>query len=427
MYSRAIICLIILAAFCSPPVLGVTQYLGSSPEMSAAIAGPNEFTPGQDATISIIVQNSGLNTYKFVNAATIERDDLPNTAKLVTIGLSAGTAPLTIRTDPQMVGDIRGAGSVTVKMNAKISNNATAGEYQLPLIIQYTYLEKAEQDASDNIQFFYTPVNQTLPLTIRIRPQVKIAVLEATPESLTVGTEGYLNLRIQNTGSEDGRKATVTITRNRASPIIPTDSSVFIGDFLSGGVISCRYKVAVAGYAGKQAYPVDVSVTYENNEGTVVRSSPETIGIPVGGKTAFDIVSAPAQVYAGSKAVMVVEYRNAGDAPVYSAQARISAVDPFMSSDDSAYLGDLQPGEKGTARYEVSVNDAATPKEYALDSEVRFRDALDNSQVSDTLRVRVQVPAGSGPQNPLTTPFVLLVIAAAIGAGYYVLAVRKKK
>jgi hypothetical protein len=421
------VCLLLLLAFCSAPVLGATKYLGSSPELSAAIAGTNEFTPGQDATISIVVQNSGLNTYKFVNEGTIERDDLPNTAKLVTIGLSAGTAPVTVKTDPQMVGDIKGTGTVTVKMNVKISSNATAGEYSLPLIIQYKYLEKAEQDASDNIQFFYKPVNQTFPLTIRLKPQVKIDVLEATPESLNVGTEGYLNLRIQNIGSDDGKKATVKIIRNGASPIVPTDSSVFVGDFSAGSVVTCRYKVAVSSNAEKQTYPVDVAVTYENNEGTVVTSAPDTIGVPVGGKTEFIVVSEPARVNAGSKRTIVVEYRNAGETPIYSAQARISAVDPFTSNDDTAYLGTIQPGEFGTARYEIIVNGAAIPKEYALDSEVRYRDALDNSQISDTLKVRVQVAAGSGSENPLTNPLVILLIAAIIGAGYYVLVVRKKK
>ena len=45
-----------------------------------------------------------------------------------------------IKTDPQMVGDIRGGNTVTVQFKAKISANATAGEYQLPLTLQYRYL-----------------------------------------------------------------------------------------------------------------------------------------------------------------------------------------------------------------------------------------------------------------------------------------------
>ncbi len=428
MNLRTIAGIIILLTCCSAPAFGATKYMGGSPELSAAISGTNEFSPGQDTTISIIVQNSGLNTFKDVNSGTIERDDLPNTAKLVTVWLASGTAPITVRTDPQMVGDIRETETVTVKISARISNNATAGEYELPLNIQYKYLYQSEQDASDNMQFLYRTINQTFPLTIKIRPQVNIEVLEAVPENLNVGTEGYLNLRIKNTGSENGKKATVKIIRNGASPVIPTDGSAFVGDFPSGGVITCRYKVAVSGNAEKQTYPVDVVVTYENDEGAITTSAPYTIGIPIGGRTGFAVVSAPARVTAGSRGVIAVDYRNTGDTTVYNAQARISAVDPFMSSDNTAYLGDLKPGESATARYDILVTSAAIPTDYALDSEVRYRDALDNSQISDTVKVKVQVGPGSGAGNLLTNPLVpFLLVAVMIGAGYYVLVMRKKK
>jgi hypothetical protein len=123
-----------------------------------------------------------------------------------------------------------------------------------------------------------------------------------------------------------------------------------------------------------------------------------------------------------------VDYQNAGDTTVYNAQSRITAVDPFSSSDDTAYLGDLKPGEFATARYSIGVRDAAVTKEYSLDSEVRYRDALSNSQISDTLKVRVLVTPGSGTANPLSNPLVLLLaVAGVIGAGYYVLVMRTKK
>ena len=428
MYARTIIALGLLLACCAAPVLAATKYIDSSPDLSAAISGTNEFSPGQDATISVIVQNNGLNTYKFVDSGTIERDDLPNTAKLVTIGLASGNAPIIIKTDPQRVGDIVGTGSVTVKINAKILNNATAGQYELPLVIQYKYLASSDQESSENILFVYKPVTRTIPLVVKIKPRVDIEVLEATPENLNVGMEGYLNIRIKNTGSEDGKQATVKVTRNGESPVIPTDTSVFVGNFPRGEVITCRYKVAVSGNAEKQTYPVDVSVTYENNEGAVITSSPYTLGIPVGAKTEFLVASAPAQVTAGSQGVILVDYQNAGDTTVYNAQSRITAVDPFSSSDDTAYLGDLKPGESATARYGISISDAAVSKEYSLDSEVRYRDALSNSQISDTLKVKVLVTTGSGTANPLSNPLVLLLaVAGIIGAGYYVLVMRTKK
>jgi hypothetical protein len=126
--------------------------------------------------------------------------------------------------------------------------------------------------------------------------------------------------------------------------------------------------------------------------------------------------------------VIAIQYQNNGGATIYNAQARISAVPPFSSNDDSAYLGDIRPGDSATARYEMGVNDAATPREYALDSEVRYRDALDNSQISDTLKVRVQVLPKTSAESPLAGQLVLVLVATAIiGAGYYVLVMRKKK
>ena len=59
-YSRYLSFFSALVLCCSMPVMGVTTYLGGGPEMSAAIIGTNEFSPGQDAIISVIVQNSGV-------------------------------------------------------------------------------------------------------------------------------------------------------------------------------------------------------------------------------------------------------------------------------------------------------------------------------------------------------------------------------
>jgi hypothetical protein len=129
---KMIIVFIVLGLCCTMPVMGVTTYLGGSPRMSAAIAGTNEFTPGQEATIYVTLQNSGVNNLEFVTKGTIERDDLPTTAKLVTVGLSAGDAPVVVKNDPQSIGDIKSQDRVTVAIATKITSDANEGEYQLP-------------------------------------------------------------------------------------------------------------------------------------------------------------------------------------------------------------------------------------------------------------------------------------------------------
>jgi hypothetical protein len=427
-YYRLIIVFLVLWLCFSMPVMGVTTYLGGHPQMSALISGVNEFSPGQDATIKIIVQNSGVQNLQFVNGGSISRDDLLTTAKTVSVGLSAGNAPIIVKSDPQIVGDIKSNEIRSVAITTKILPTATEGEYQIPLTISYTYLAAADQTASDTLQSDYLFASETFPITIKIKPQVKVEVLEAVPENLIVGSEGYLDIKIRNTGSEDGKKATVKLIRNGASPIIPTDSSVFIGDFPHNGTVTSRYKVTISGDAEKQTYPVDVVVTYENRDGDVVTSDIETIGIPIGGKISFAITSGPVLVVPGSQNVIQVEYQNTGVTTAFNAQARLSVFDPFTSTDDTAYLGDLKPGQTATASYQMSADETAAVKDYTLDSEIRYRDALDTSHNSDIIHVTVQVqpkPASAGLMQVL--PIIVVVALICIGAGYYFLVMKKKQ
>ncbi len=425
-YSVFLLLSIAALLFCCVPVMGVTTYLTEGPEMAAAITGPNEFSPGQDAIISVIVQNRGLNIDKFVMDGTIERDDAPTTAKLVTVGLLPDNAPVVVKSDPQNIGDLPSQRAATVRIVAKITTDATEGEYTLPLTIRFQYLAASRQEQADVLESDYQWKNVTLPLTIRIKPTVRIEVIEAVPSNLSVGSSGYLDLKIRNSGLEDGKKATVRLVRNGNSPIIPTDSSIYIGDFNRNATVGCRYKVAISDNAESQTYPVDVMVSYENRNGETVNSSPDTVGIPVSGKLTFAVVSDPVSISAGSDQVISIRYRNTGNATAYNAQARITAVDPFTSSDNTAYLGDLGPGQSAAASYRISVAAGAEAKEYDLDTEVRFRDELGNSQVSDTFRAGVRVAPAPFPIMNFLAPAVLAA-ALVIGAGYYLLVMRKKK
>lgn len=451
-FPKAILIFLVLSLLCVIPGAGLTTYVDGNPRMTAVISGTNEFSPGQDAAISLVVQNRGVSTmtnswsgYSGVAAeptqpdrsrayyagqgnANMARDDVPTTAKMVTVGLSSGNTPIEIKSDTQNIGDIASMGSKTVTISAKITSNATEGEYQLPVTIGYTYLAQSNELAADTLQSKYVRQNETIPITVRIKPHVKIAVLEAVPEQITVGTSGYLNLTIRNIGFEDGKKATVKILRSGSSPIIPTDGSVFIGNFPQGGVVTCRYKVGVSSEAQKQAYPVDVVVSYENREGDIVSSATETVGIPVEDKLRFSATTGNVTVVQGSDAVVKVSYRNDGVFTAYNAQARLSAVNPFTSTDNTAYLGDVKPGELAVGQFQVSTGSDAAPGSYSLDSEVRYRDALDNSQASDTFKVPIQItakPASSGIIQLL--PIVIILVLIGAGAGYYLLIMRKKK
>ena len=410
------VAVLIIAAVIASPVSAGAKYTSGGPVLSASLAGSNEVPAGQTVTLNVVVQNSGLIDSKMVGTTVVERTDLPNTAKSLTVGLGSASG-IAVESDPQMVGDILGGAAAKATFVVRVPAGTPAGAYTLPLALTYTHLASAEQIGGDSITYQYREVRETIPLLLTVKPEAVLAVVDIATESLNVGTEGYLNLTVRNAGTEPATNAIVRIARNGQSPITPVDSAAYVGAFAPGQTVQLRYKVAVSSEAAAQAYPLDVLVSYDDADGINRTGRPVTLGVPVGGKIGFAVVSAPASVAAGEKTVLEVVYKNTGAASVAAAQARLSAVDPFTSSDDTAYLGDLQPGEEKTARFEVSADAGATAKEYGLDSEVRYRDALDNSQISDTMKVAVTVTPGG---SLLTSPIVLAVVALLlIGGGYY--------
>jgi hypothetical protein len=267
----------------------------------------------------------------------------------------------------------------------------------------------------------------TINIPIKIKPEVQIAVPAIKTETLNAGNEGYVMLTIKNVGYEDGTNAAVKIQQNDASPITPSEGSVYIGDFAQGAVVDCRFRVAVSSDAQEKTYPLDVLVHYKNSEGDFVDSRIETIGVPVGNKVAFNVTPVKTTLSPGGKSEIRVQYQNTGGATAYNAQARISAVDPFTSNDDSAFLGTMAPGDIREAAFLVSTDAGATAKEYGLDSEVIYRDSLDNQITSDPIKVNVQVIPAKSLTDQLGMPGILAIILVVLAAAGYLIYTKRFK
>jgi len=415
---RVFLLISLVAALLTTPVLAGEKYLFGAPDLRVAITGTNEFSPGEETIVTIRIENTGLPVVMIARPDLITRDDRPDTAKMAIVGLSAGDAPLTIKSDEQMVGDILGGTSTTASFTIQFDKDAGEGEYTIPVTIEYTYLSSADQYGTDMIRYFYSTKTVEKDLRIVVKPEVRLLVTDIKTDAINVGTEGYVTLTVLNTGYEDAHDATLKIHRSGTSPLIPTDANAYIGHFPSKATVTRTFKVSVSKHAEPGKYPLDILVDYTDRNGQFATSIPRTVGIQTGGKIEFTAVSPPAVVSAGQQTVIDVEFKNIGDAPAYRATARISAVDPFTSHDDTAYLGDLAPGESAVARFILNVDSGATDKLYGLDSEIRYRDALDNTQISKTMKIEVEVvPREAGISVILAG--VLLVVVLAAGYWYY--------
>jgi len=428
---RPIICsvLILTAALLSFAVPGMagTTYLSGSPDLSLSLSGDTLFSPSEDATLNVVIRNQGLNEVKLTGTAS-SGEDLPNQASMVTVGLRAGNAPVTVKSDPRMVGEIPGGSTVEVPFSLRINSDAPAGQYSLPVQVGYTYVYFVEQIGNDEAIYHYRTFNETMQLPLTIRAEARPEVIEVIPEDLYSGGEGYVTLKIKNSGYLEGQATVAKISRSGSSPVIPMTSSVYIGSFPPGAIADCRYKVKISGEAGAQSYPLDLVVTYQDQDKDTVNADVVSAGVPVKGKIDFSVVSPPGILKPGDSKTLEVVYENTGAGTVYSAQARLSATAPFSSTTDTASLGDLAPGERATARFQVSIDKSATVKDFGLDSEVRYRDAIGNNLISDPLKIQVTVEPREGIDRVLSNPIVMSILGAVvIIIGYYIYTRKKKQ
>ncbi|MEI7434700.1 MAG: S-layer protein [Methanomicrobiales archaeon] len=421
-----LVILVILMGIITPAMAG-ERFVSGGPNLTAAILGSNDFSPGEDITIPVTIQNSGLLEYVFTYPNQLTAADLPNTAKLMTVTLGSGGAPVTIKSDPQLLGDLLGGRNTVANFKVKIAPDAPHETYNLPLTIRYTYLMRADQYGTDLLQYFYKEQEETLNLPVRIRPEVLLDVTSVGSGDLNAGTTGYLNISLKNNGNEDGRESIVKLVQNGNSPVVPVASSVYIGDFPKNSTVPLQYKVSVSRDAEAISYPVNISVTYKNRDGDIVTTDTVTLGVPVGGKIAFIVVSPPVQMSPGERKVIAVTYRNTGTTGVNSAQARVFTVDPFTSSDDTSYLGDLAPGMEKTAYFDITADPGATAKVYGLDSEIMYRDALNNDQVSDRVKLEVDITPTSLVRQVSSNPYAIVIIVIIIVAVVYFGVIRRRK
>ena len=277
-------------------------------------------------------------------------------------------------------------------------------------------------------QNYYQQHTMTLTVPLVIKAEVIPQVISATPYNLVAGADGYVNITLKNVGSLDGTKATVRLLQDGQSPIAPVDNGVYIGDFPIGSIVTCPFKVSVDAAAVNKSYPVNIIVTYQNNEGDFVNSRTETTGVSVGNKVNFVIISPTIKMSPGSKNTIQVEYKNTGDSTIENAQALISMVTPFSSTSAVADLGNIAPGQSAIASYQISVSGNAVTKLYGLDSEIRYHDALDDTYVSDPVKVSIDVENLSGIEGILSNTVILsIIVAALIGLIYAIWYFRKKQ
>ncbi|MBP2030426.1 hypothetical protein J2755_001360 [Methanohalophilus levihalophilus] len=194
---------------------------------------------------------------------------------------------------------------------------------------------------------------------------------------------------------------------------VDPDSSLQTLDELMPGVLPdypLVFKLEVSEHAPAGEYLLLLPVTYQyQSEVEMTGGSTVILGLPSMDHTTYyknanktlqipilvkpdpklEVTEVEGELMAGSTSTVNITYTNMGEMPANDAIARLVAMKPLSSSRNEISLGTLYPGEKRTVSFEVTAENNAVPKDYAISSEVKYIDEDGETSLSDALMVQI--------------------------------------
>lgn len=425
----------------------VLASVAGKPNLKVTVVGSQELTVGQIGTFQIMIQNIGT----FSGDAEDPADQVMalgyptgvalvppcTTAVGVTATLTSGSSSIEVVSGAASLGTLPRGMSTTqpITFQLYIHKDARPGTYKLDLKLEYQYLSDVDWlnpgagGASPQFDFHWGSRVQQAQISITVVGTYFSAVVTQT-EGVRAGATGIITVDIQNSGASEAYGVTAEIAPGTS--ISPVGPASFLGDVLGNSSVTTQLKVSVSKEAIAKTSSVGILVKYKDGR-DIPRQSLLTVGVMVEGELNFEVqtIQVDGSLTPGSEKVITIPIVNAGAYEAKDAVARINIVNPFATApfsttDDTAYIGTLQPGESGSARFRISVDADAVPKPYILEVEVQYWDSLGNSYTSDTVRATVTVQQPSG-LSTMTIILISLAVVAFVVVLFNVVRRRRKR
>jgi hypothetical protein len=224
--------------------------------------------------------------------------------------------------------------------------------------------------------------------------------IETEESELYVDSLGRVKVEVENMGDssiEDAR-----INMQPEEPFSPVSSSSWIGNLESGENVTATFKLDVSDRAVPQSYPVSFVVEHSDYNDNRVQSEILTAEAKVNEEKSFDVLDSD-EISVGTTETVEYEVQNTGDSELRDATVRINSNSPFETDDDTSYVGTLEPGEKETVRFKMTVESSATVnKTYSLDATTKFKNEYGDTVTTDTVSAPIEVvPDNSLPLIPI--------------------------
>lgn len=335
------------------------------------------------------------------------------TALGVTARMSTAGTPIELVSTDTIVGGSLPSGSVSPQFTyiVRVDRNAKPGIYTLPLTITYKHLS-GEYDFSSAFGNYLTYNNYvqecvTIPVYVVIREAFDLVVTPVDYRNMIPGSDGIVTVKVSNVGDVSADESVVYLIPTypgvpqdgsisssvvvSPSLVLPVQSSQYLGHMDPGEEKTVSFKVAVSPDAAEGTYPLSAIVSFTDAWGKQKSSNVDTFGVPVEKEMKFSVDESPLLIKCGRSCDALMNLTNIGGETAHDAVVRVNALDPFVVSYDTAYLGDVEPGDSVNTTFGIKVKSDAVPTTYYVTMEVKYYDDKDDPHVTKIIRKAIVV------------------------------------
>jgi hypothetical protein len=276
--------------------------------------------------------------------------------------------------------------------------------------------------------------DETSTILVRVMNEGKITGFKS--EDTPVGSNEIALSKIEQQ-QEYGITTAVGVVASLSAEDAPVDIKTppqSAGTLVSGQVsqpLAFEIKIWDSAHAGK--YTLEVNLTYQfqkdvqvdgntsNNQvdyNMLYQHVNETheIIIIVKEQADFEVTEITSDLLPGKSGILSITFHNTGEETASRASARLRLSDPLSSTDYTAFLGHMEPGDESRAMFNIDVDPDAIPKAYSVKTEIEYEDAEGQTRISDIIYVPAQVRDQEEGKGIFGNPYLL-------GAGLIVIAV----
>ncbi len=309
------------------------------------------------------------------------------------------------------LGDFEPGTNRTVDVDAELAESVISGEKPIEALFEYRDENGIEREE---------PRTATGSLPTVAAQSFTIEDLEDT---LSVGYDGHIRGTVQNDGPtaiSDG----VLILEPASDSLVIEEGRVALPALAPGESADFEFPTDVSGQADAGPRQVRFTLEYSNSGRTTASIGPVSERVVVDSqRDAFTISGDDVRVTQGETTELSLSITNERPETLRNVNAKLYTDSPLSTESDEAFINELEPGESGEIRFDISAEPGAMAKIHRVELDFQYDTDHGETVLSRTyqhpIEIGERVDTDDGGLSTVSIGLIALAVLALLSGGVW--------